>query len=234
MAVSVSRRARERLIVERYLVGTAFGVLAGVLIGGVLGRVVMLALRLSSSGVAGIESDDGFVIGRVSAASLFLVLLTGALGAVNGAAYVALRSSLARRLRAPLWVCFSAALTGADIVHRDGVDFTLLGPRWVAVTSFLLLPALGALLVVLLVERFGDRGDLRGRRAVLLGLTALAGTLALLVAGALCAANVLFAQLSSTLRERLQALARVVVPLLLVAGTGVTSVGLAREAAAIL
>jgi hypothetical protein len=234
MAGAASPRSLDRRVVDGYLVGAAAGALAGMLVGGVLGRAVMLVLRLSSSGVAGIESDDGFVIGRFTAATFFLVLVTGSLGAINGAIYVALRSSLARRLRAPLWVCVSGAVGGAEIVQHDGVDFTLLDPAWFAVSSFVVLPAVAALLVVLLVERWIDRPDLRGRRAVLLSLSALAGTLGLIVAVALCAANLALVRASSSLRDRLGVLSRVAVPLLLVVGMAVTGLGLVREASAIL
>jgi hypothetical protein len=43
------------------------GFLAGVLIGGVGGRLAMLALRLTSGpSLHGVSTDDGFTIGRVS------------------------------------------------------------------------------------------------------------------------------------------------------------------------
>jgi hypothetical protein len=234
MEATAGTRTLERRIAERYLVGAAAGAIAGMLVGGVLGRGVMFVLRLTSPAASGIESDDGFVIGRFTVASLSLLLLTGALGTVNGAAYVALRSSIPPAVRAPLWVCFSTAVTSAGVVHADGVDFTLLEPRWFAVASFVVLPGIATLVVVLLVERWLDVGELRGRRASALLLAALAGSLGLIVAATLCAANLLLSRAPSMLRDRLATLGRVAVPALLFAGLAFGVLRLARETSAIL
>ena len=50
------------------LVGTAAGAIAGLLIGGIGGRLAMLLLRLTSDEIVlGLTSDDGFEIGVVTA-----------------------------------------------------------------------------------------------------------------------------------------------------------------------
>ena len=138
-----------------------------------------------------------------------------ALGAANGVLYTVLRNSVPRRARAPLWSLFAAAVGASQVLHEDGVDFTLLEPHWFAVAAFVALPGLGALVVVLLVERW--LGDERRRpRPILLGLLAAAGTVALALAA--LAAAVLLAARRLRLSGRVASLARIVVPAALVAG----------------
>jgi hypothetical protein len=222
-------------IVWSYLVGTAAGALAGLVIGGVGGRLVMLVLRLTSPDyVLGIESDDGFTIGVVSAATFQLLLGMAFLGAANGALYVALRQSIPARLRPVLWPLFAAAVGGASVVNEDGVDFQLLEPRWFAVASFVLLFAVAALTVVLLVERWlgVESPGTRLTASVLAG--ALVGTFGLVVGAALAAASIAWRRLPQRARRPLAAAARIAVPVLLVAVTLRTGIDLARSAAAIL
>ena len=52
-------------VAERLRVLAVAGIPLGVLVGGIVGRVAMLVLRLTSpDSVRGVESDDGFTIGR--------------------------------------------------------------------------------------------------------------------------------------------------------------------------
>ncbi|HEY7730849.1 MAG TPA: hypothetical protein VH950_08115 [Gaiellaceae bacterium] len=220
-------------IVWAYLVGTAAGALAGLVVGGVGGRLVMLVLRLTSPDyVLGIESDDGFTIGVVSAATFQLLLGMAFLGAANGALYVALRQSIPTRLRSLIWPLFAAAVGGASVVNEDGVDFQVLEPRWFAVASFVLLFAVAALTVVLLVERWLAVESSRLTAIVLAG--ALVGTFGLVVAMALAAATIAWRRVPQRARRPLAAAARIAVPVLLVAVTLRSGVDLARAAAAIL
>jgi hypothetical protein len=234
-AIAQLRDRPDGRVVWSYLVGAAAGALAGLLVGGVGGRVVMLALRLASpDDVLGIRSDDGFTIGVVSADTFQLLLATAFLGAANGALYVALRSSLPAPLRAVLWPLLAAAVGGATIVHEDGVDFQLLEPRWFAVASFVLLPALAALAVVLLVERWLALEEPGGRLTALVVAGALAGTFGLVVAAGLCALTLAWRRVSSSVRRPVAAGARLGVPLLLALLTARSSVDLVRTAAEIL
>ena len=80
------------------LLGASSGALAGFLIGGVLGRIAMFVLRLTSpDAVMGRESDDGFTIGQISTETLFLIVVTTTLGALVGVAYVAARPAVPGR-----------------------------------------------------------------------------------------------------------------------------------------
>jgi hypothetical protein len=143
-------------VVRRLVAGFGAGVLAGAIVGGVLGRLAMALLRVTSSqAVIGATSDDGFEIGRVSLQSLQLVALTGIGGGLAGVVYTVFGPAVRQtRLRIVLWTVMGGAAGGAVIVHSDGVDFTLLGPAWLAVSLFVLLPALGAFAVARLAERW--------------------------------------------------------------------------------
>ena len=228
-----SLRSDARDVLGRLLVGTAAGALAGILVGGLGGRIVMLVLRLTSDPVViGVTSDDGFEIGRFTVGgTLQLLGATAALGAANGALYVVLRGALPCRARAPLWALFAAAAGGSQFVHSDGVDFVLLEPLSLAVVAFVSLPGLAALVVVLLVERW-LRDDARRPNTVTLGLAAATGTIALPIAGALAAAVLLTRRLG--LSPALARAGRLLVPTLLLVGTVVAGWYTVAEAAQIL
>ena len=133
------------------------GFLAGVLVGGVGGRIAMLILRLTSTAaVRGLESDDGFVIGQISAATVFLLILTGVLGAIGGLVYLAVRSWIPPRWRAAVAAVIAGAIGGGAVIDPVGLDFTVLGPLPLAIAMFVALPAAyGALMSVWVERRLG-------------------------------------------------------------------------------
>lgn len=135
--------------------GIAAGAAAGLLVGGVGGRAAMFALRHTSPDVVrGVTTDDGFVVGRFTTATIAFALVMAALGAVAGAAYAAARPLLAQRLRVPLWTLLGATVGGGAIVQDEGVDFRILEPSWFAVGAFIAIPALGACAMAVLTERW--------------------------------------------------------------------------------
>ena len=214
--VSVGQDARD--VATTVLVGAAAGSLAGLVVGGIAGRLVMFALRaLSDPVVIGATSDDGFEIGRFTLGGSFqLAGAMAAAGAANGILYVVLRDAIPARARAPLWSLFAAAVGGSQFVHAGGVDFTLLDPLWLAVLSFVLLPGLAALVVVVLVERWlADDGSRPPLPA--LAIAAVTGTVAL-VLGVAAAVAVLGARRLGV-AGRLAVVGRLVVPSALVIGT---------------
>jgi hypothetical protein len=81
-ATVVGRRVGSwRTVLARISVTCAIGALTGAVIGGVGGRLAMFVLRLMSDpSLHGRETDDGFTIGVISGATLFLVGLTAFLG----------------------------------------------------------------------------------------------------------------------------------------------------------
>jgi hypothetical protein len=142
---------------RRLRAGIVGGSLAGVLVGGVGGRVAMLILRLTSTpAVRGLESDDGFVIGQISAATIFLLLLTAVLGAAGGLVYLAVRNWIPPRWRVAVAAVVTGSLGGLAVVHPVGLDFTALRPLPLAVAMFIVLPAAyGALMSVWVERRLG-------------------------------------------------------------------------------
>jgi len=122
------------------------GVVTGVLVAGVGGRLAMLLLRLTSPDtVVGVESDDGFTIGEFTLGGTYNLLMLGAaVGVIGAAAYVL----VSPWLLGPTWfrrftvAAVAGALVGSMLIHADGVDFTVLEPLWLAVTLFVALPAL--------------------------------------------------------------------------------------------
>lgn len=166
------------------LAGAAAGAISGLVVGGVGGRLAMLLLRLTSPDhVIGVTSDDGFEIGVITTDTFSLVLAMAVVGGVNGVLYAVLRGAIPRRLRLPLWTLFAAAVGGANFVHSDGIDFTVLEPVGLSIALFVVLPGAAAALVVVLTERWADRRPFADRRlTAVLVVAALAGTLACLPA----------------------------------------------------
>lgn len=138
-------------------VGAVAGALAGFVWGGVGGRLAMRIIFLSSDDrVRGLTSDDGFEIGRFSADTIFLLIFASFLGMAGGLGYGLIRMLL----EGPRWliaiavgVAAAAAAGGGFIVQSDGIDFRLLGPLWLTVGLFLLIPGAWGVTVVLLTER---------------------------------------------------------------------------------
>ncbi|MFF5225375.1 hypothetical protein [Dactylosporangium sp. NPDC000521] len=143
---------------RRLGVAALAGGIAGLVAGGIGGRLFMLALaRMNRPRATGVLSDDGFVIGQFTlAGTINLLLATTVLGAIGGLVWVAIRG-----LRfGPLWwrrvsVPLGATLViGSMMVHSDGVDFTLLDPPLVAVGLCLCVPLLATVLVTWLGDRW--------------------------------------------------------------------------------
>ena len=178
--------------------GMLAGLVCGALIGGVGGRLAMLLLRLTSDdAVRGVESDDGFTIGAVTGATVFLVATTTFLGALGGLLYLVVRPWLPPRWRPVLFGLLGATVGGTLFIQPGGVDFTLLDPRWLAVALFVALPAAYGVALSLLAERLlrpvgGPRGRWRwlaGLPVVLLLATGPVGMAVLLPIGLLIGAN---------------------------------------------
>ena len=89
------------------------GVPLGVVVAGLGGRLAMLVLRLTSPDVVlGQETDDGFVIGEITMAGTYNLLVLGAaVGFIGAAAYVAVAPWLPSGvLRARLFLLLPSAL----------------------------------------------------------------------------------------------------------------------------
>lgn len=154
--------------------GASAGGLGGLLVGGIGGRLAMFVLRLTSSdSVRGIESDDGFTIGRFDLTStLSLLLVTTIMGAVVGLLVVAGRPFFPRRGMPIAWGVAGAITGGAILIQKDGVDFTLLEPQLLAVILFIAIPAIGASLIAWLTQIY-PRFWWRRRKPTLLASVAM-------------------------------------------------------------
>ena len=148
------RRTFAHLLRQAWLAGAAGG-LAGVLIGGVVGRLAMFVLRLTSDDrLRGVQSDDGFTIGRFSTETGFLLAVAASLGSLGAVIYMSVRPALPVRGRRACWALLCGTIGGATIIHTDGVDFNLLEPTALAITMFIALPAGGGWLTVTLIDRW--------------------------------------------------------------------------------
>jgi hypothetical protein len=170
--------------------GVSAGFVAGVLIGGVGGRLAMFALRLTSDpSLNGVSTDDGFTIGRVSTETLFLLGVTAGLGMAGGLFYLVVRRWIPSPWRIPLMTLFFAVVGGAGVIGPSDVDFTRLSPLSLAVAFFVAIPAAYGAMMPWMAERLLREDSIlrRGRWAWIVSLVPLAlanivGLLVLLVA----------------------------------------------------
>jgi hypothetical protein len=134
--------------------GVVGGLISGAVVGGVGGRLAMMVLRITSDDyLHGLETDDGFVMGQVSTASLFLLVATTLLGVLGGLLYLAVREWLPTQRRAALTGIFGGVVGGAVFIRSDGIDFRLLEPLPLAIVFFIALPAAYGVAMSVLVER---------------------------------------------------------------------------------
>lgn len=153
--VGAGLRSNVGFILRWVLLGGAAGALSGFLIGGVGGRLAMFVLRFTSSAsVRGVESDDGFTIGRFSTETLFLLLFTTFIGLVLGIVCVALRSQLPGVHGAMMLVLAGGTLGATVIIKPDGADFTRLGPLPLAIALFTFIPLAATASTLLLIGRW--------------------------------------------------------------------------------
>jgi len=133
------------------------GGLAGLVIGGVLGRLAMRLLAVTSpAGAQGRVTDDLAIVGRISlTGTLGLALFTTLVGVIGGLVYVWVRRVLptSRAGRVLLFGVFTGSIGGALFVHDyPSFDYTVLAPAWLAIVLFVALPLTYGLVVSLLVE----------------------------------------------------------------------------------
>ena len=80
--------------------GVVGGLVTGAVVGGIGGRLAMFVLRLTSDpSLHGAETDDGFIMGQISGATLFLLIVTSVLGVLAGVLYLAVRTWFPLRRR---------------------------------------------------------------------------------------------------------------------------------------
>ena len=131
---------RVRYVMTALAVALATGVLC---VGG-LSRLAMSLLASRNPQARGRTSDDGFEMGVVTFdGSANLAVLGLFVGVAGWLTYLVARPLLF----GPAWFrwfCLSippGVVVASLVVHPDGVDFTLLGPLWLAVGLFVAVPA---------------------------------------------------------------------------------------------
>lgn len=97
-------------------------------------RVVALQ---SASGYDGLTTDDGAANGEITLlGTLGLVVFLALVGGVAGLVYAAVRPALPERRRPLVWGVLTGLVVGSMVIHADGVDYAVLGSRWVSVAMF--------------------------------------------------------------------------------------------------
>ena len=131
------------------------GALLGLLVGGVGSRLGMMLLAKLNPQATGVTSDDGFTMGQLSPQSLNLLVVTTLIGVFGAGVYFLLRGLMI----GPRWFQVlsislgPAVVVGNQLVHADGVDFTL-DPAWLAIAMFVLIPGIYAALLTVVAERW--------------------------------------------------------------------------------
>ena len=127
------------------LVGVLSGAAAGLVAGGLGARLAMRILAVAAGdGVQGIETDNGNIVGQITAGgTIFLVIFGAILGGFGGVIYIAVRRWLPGppALRGIVYGVFLGLVAGGIlVVHKDNQDFLILGVPVLSITLFALLP----------------------------------------------------------------------------------------------
>lgn len=194
----MSWKASWRDFVKRATLGAAAGGIGGLLAGGVGGRLAMLLLRFTSpESLTGVETDDGFEVGQFTVSgTLNLLVGMSVLGSIVGIFVILSKAFLPFRWVTPAWALAGATVGGATVIHDDGLDFQVVTPVGLAVALFIVLPAIGALLIAFLVDRFEPWWWERPRPTVALSIAAAPLLVAFPVAAAVAVAGVVWAFVS--------------------------------------
>ena len=137
-------------------IGALSGALSGFVVGGVLGRLGMRLLAVTSPEARGGMTDDQALVGEITlsgTANLFLAVTS--LGALAGLVYLWVRRVLPKSMRGRVlsYGLFTGSVGGALFVHdHPSFDFTQLTPDWLTVSMFVALPLLFGIATSALTE----------------------------------------------------------------------------------
>jgi hypothetical protein len=145
------------------------------LITGLLSRFAMLLLARLNPAATGMDTDDGFPIGRFTLAGTLNLLLGVMFVSLMGVGCYAVLRGL---MIGPRWFRVlsislgPAVVVGSMLVHTTGVDFTVLEPPLLAIALFVALPMFYVALLTLTAEWVLATGRLEGVGWTVLGLLA--------------------------------------------------------------
>lgn len=132
-------------ILRSVAAGGIAGVLSGIVIGGLGGRVVMRISALADPEAKGFLTESGNRVGEISAAgTVELVVFGGVFGGIfAGIAWVMVRPWLARlgAFRPAGAAVITVAAGSVFVLNPENRDFAFLDPAWLNVTMFLFLLA---------------------------------------------------------------------------------------------
>lgn len=151
-----SVRSRGESVLRRLAAITAAGVILGLVVGGIGGRLAMLLLARLNPDATGVTSDDGFEMGQLTL-STFSLLAAGASIGLLGAGFYALLRCLAigpRWFQVASFGVGPAVVVGEMLVHTSGIDFRLLDPLWLDVALFVAIPGFYGALMAVVAERW--------------------------------------------------------------------------------
>ncbi len=147
---------------RRFAAACCAAALVGVLVGGLGGRLAMRLLALADSRTAGLVTDDGFVVDRITAG--------GTLQLLAAATQIALLSSIVYLVVRPLlpgpaWLRIATVAVGggtavgALLVQPDSFDFQAFDPPMLPVALFVAIPLIHVALFAALTERWLAEGS---------------------------------------------------------------------------
>jgi hypothetical protein len=144
------------------LVTVVAGGASGLVAGGILGRLGMRLLALTSPAIAqGRLTDDAARVGQFTmVGSVGLALNLAVAGAVLSVGYPLVRRVLpaARPLRIGGSALVTGAVGGALLVHdHPSFDYSILQPTWLAVALFVAVPTAYGALLAAAVESFAAK-----------------------------------------------------------------------------
>lgn len=118
--------------------GLVGGLVSGLLVAGVGGRIAMRIVALQTpAGYQGLTTDDGATTGEITLlGSLGLIVFLALVGGMGGLVYATVRTALPERRRPLAWGLLTGLVVGSMVIHADGVDYAVLGSRWVSVALF--------------------------------------------------------------------------------------------------
>jgi len=161
-------------------VGAAVGLMAGVAVGGTLGRIFMRLVFLAREDTVGIETAMGAIIGEFTSGGTGAIYAFGGIaGVALGVAYSVGRTLLpsGTRLRTVVFTLGATAFMLGQIVRGNREDFELL-PVTLSLLLITASVALTAAPVPLVVERFAPDSHRSPRRVtrgiVMLGMAGFA------------------------------------------------------------
>jgi len=172
---AVGSNLRSRLGVAIRSVAAVFsaGVVAGLLVLGLVGRLVMRILGATSADSQGRETDAGFTVGEItSGGTVGFIVFIGLLGGIGAAvAYLIFRSWLPAKAWSAglvLAMLMIGTLGVDDALSPNNHDFQILTPKWLAVALVVGTGLLFALTFTALAARLDRYAKTPGGRHFLL------------------------------------------------------------------